>query len=255
MDVGELRALKGVRKAVMLTAYDYQMAKILDSVGVDMILVGDSLGMVVLGYEGTKQVTMADMIRHTEAVARGAKSAIIVGDMPIGTYDGVGEALRNAQKFIDAGAHAVKLEGNKPEVVGALVSSGMPVMGHLGLLPQTADRFKVKGKDREEAERIHADAKELDDLGVFSLVLECVPIGLSKRITKSVRTLTIGIGAGAPCDGQVLVVNDLLGMDEGFKPKHVKRYANLNETIKEAVLRYMEEVQSGRFPDDAHSFH
>jgi 3-methyl-2-oxobutanoate hydroxymethyltransferase len=175
--------------------------------------------------------------------------------MPIGTYDGVGEALRNAQKFIDAGAHAVKLEGNKPEVVGALVSSGMPVMGHLGLLPQTADRFKVKGKDREEAERIHADAKELDDLGVFSLVLECVPIGLSKRITKSVRTLTIGIGAGAPCDGQVLVVNDLLGMDEGFKPKHVKRYANLNETIKEAVLRYMEEVQSGRFPDDAHSFH
>lgn len=255
MDIEQLRRLKGVRKVVMLTAYDYQMAKILDMAGLDMILVGDSLGMVVLGYEGTRQVTMADMIRHTEAVARGAESAIIVGDMPIGTYGIVGDALKNAQRFFDAGADAVKIEGNKPEIVEALISSGVPVMGHLGLLPQTAEEFKVRGKRREEADRIYADALELDGLGVFSIVLECVPIKLSKRITDAVGCLTIGIGAGATCDGQVLIVNDLLGMDEGFNPKHVKRYANLSEAIREAVLRFMEEVKNGEFPDDAHSFH
>jgi len=255
MNIEQLKRLKGVGKVVMLTAYDYQMAKILDTAGLDIILVGDSLGMVVLGYEGTRQVTMVDMIRHTEAVARGAESAIIVGDMPIGTYDNVGDALKNAQRFIDAGADAVKIEGNKPEIVEALISSGVPVMGHLGLLPQTAEEFKVRGKRREEADRIYADALELDGLGVFSIVLECVPIKLSKRITDAVSCLTIGIGAGAACDGQVLIVNDLLGMDEGFNPKHVKRYAHLSETIREAVLRFMEEVKNGKFPDDAHSFH
>jgi len=255
MNIEQLKRLKGVGKVVMLTAYDYQMAKILDTAGLDIILVGDSLGMVVLGYEGTRQVTMVDMIRHTEAVARGAESAIIVGDMPIGTYDNVGDALKNAQRFIDAGADAVKIEGNKPEIVEALISSGVPVMGHLGLLPQTAEEFKVRGKRREEADRIYADALELDGLGVFSIVLECVPIKLSKRITDAVSCLTIGIGAGAACDGQVLIVNDLLGMDEGFNPKHVKRYAHLSETIGEAVLRFMEEVKNGKFPDDAHSFH
>ena len=255
MNIEQLRHLKGVRKVVMLTAYDYQMTRILDAAGLDMILVGDSLGMVVLGYEGTRQVTMADMIRHTEAVARGTESAIIVGDMPIGTYGNVGDALKNVQRFIDAGADAVKIEGNKPEIVEALISSGVPVMGHLGLLPQTAEEFKVRGKRKEEADRIYADAVELDGLGVFSIVLECVPIKLSKRITDSVGCLTIGIGAGAACDGQVLIVNDLLGMDEGFNPKHVKRYAHLSETIGEAVLRFMEEVKNGKFPDDAHSFH
>ena len=255
MDVEELRRLKGVRKVVMLTAYDYQMAKILDEAGVDILLVGDSLGMVVLGYDGTKRVTMADMIRHTEAVARGAKSAVIVGDMPIATYDEVGDALENAQKFIDVGADAVKLEGCKPEVTTALISSGIPVMGHVGLLPQTADQFKVRGKRRSEADRIYADALELDELGVFSIVLECIPLKLARRITEGVKSLTIGIGAGVHCDGQVLVVNDMLGMEEGFKPKHVKRYAHLSEEISAAVNRFIEEVSKGKFPEDKHSFH
>jgi 3-methyl-2-oxobutanoate hydroxymethyltransferase len=255
VDVEVVRRLKGVRKVVMLTAYDYQMAKILDAVGVDVILVGDSLGMVVLGYGDTKSVTMADMVRATEAVARGAEDAVIVGDMPIGTYSSAEEALRNALRFVDAGADAVKIEGNKPGIIEALISSGIPVMGHLGLLPQTAEQFKVRGKKREEAERIYKEALEIDGLGVFSIVLECVPIRLSKRITEAVGCPTIGIGAGATCDGQVLVVNDMLGMEEGFKPKHVKRYAHLSETIREAVLSFMEDVQDGKFPDDAHSFH
>lgn len=239
----------------MLTAYDYQMAKILDTVGVDILLVGDSLGMVVLGYGDTKEVAMNDMVRHTEAVARGTESALIVSDMPISTYDTVGDALENARRLIDAGADAVKLEGNKPDVVEALISSGIPVMGHVGLLPQAAERFRVKGKKKREAEHIYADSLELDGLGVFSIVLECIPMGLAKRITEAVGSLTIGIGAGVNCDGQVLVLNDMLGMEEGFKPKHVKRYACLSEAIKDAVLKYVEDVQSKRFPDDAHSFH
>jgi len=255
MDVEQLSRLKGVRKIAVLTAYDYQMAKILDAAGVDIILVGDSLGMVVLGYGGTKEVTMNDMVRHTEAVARGAESALIVSDMPINSDNTLRDALENARRLVSAGADAVKLEGNKPDVVEALISSGIPVMGHVGLLPQTAERFRVRGKKRSEAERIYGDALELDGLGVFSIVLECIPMGLAKRITGAVGALTIGIGAGVHCDGQVLVVNDMLGMEEGFKPKHVKRYAHLSETIRDAVLSYMEEVRTGRFPDDAHSFH
>lgn len=255
MDIEQLRRLKGVKKVVMLTAYDYQMAKILDDAGVDIILVGDSLGMVVLGHENTKSVTMADMIRHTEAVARGAMSALIVGDMPIATYNNVEDALRNARSLMDAGADAVKLEGDKPEVTKALISSGIPVMGHVGLLPQTADQLKVRGKKRSEAERIYEDALYLDGLGVFSIVLECIPLRLARRITEAVKSMTIGIGAGAHCDGQVLVVNDLLGMEEGFKPKHVKRYAHLSKNISDAVQRFIEEVRSGKFPDDEHSFH
>ena len=239
----------------MLTAYDYQMAKILDSAGVDILLVGDSLGMVVLGHKDTKEVTMLDMVRHTEAVARGTASVVVVSDMPRNTYNTVGDALENAQRLIDVGADAVKLEGNPQGVVEALTSSGIQVMGHVGLLPQTAESFKVRGKKRDEAERIYEDALELDRLGVFSIVLECIPLRLAKRITEAVKSLTIGIGAGIHCDGQVLVVNDMLGMEEGFKPKHVKRYAYLTETIRDAVLRFMDDVQSERFPDDAHSFH
>ncbi len=255
MEIDTFRRLKGVRRVAMLTAYDYQMARLLEGAGVDLILVGDSLGMVVLGYEGTRQVTMADMVRHTEAVARGAESAVVVSDMPIGTYESVGDALENAGRLMEAGADAVKLEGNRADAVGALISSGIPVMGHLGLLPQTAEEFKVRGKKREEAERIFADALELDALGVFSIVLECIPMRLSRRITEAVGALTIGIGAGPDCDGQVLVLNDMLGMDEGFKPKHVKRYADLSRTIRDAVARYVEEVREGRFPDEEHSFH
>ena len=239
----------------MLTAYDYQMAKILDSAGVDILLVGDSLGMVVLGHKDTKEVTMLDMVRHTEAVARGTALVVVVSDMPRNTYNTVGDALENAQRLIDAGADAVKLEGDPQGVVEALTSSGIQVMGHVGLLPQTAESFKVRGKKRDEAERIYEDALELDRLGVFSIVLECIPLRLAKRITEAVKSLTIGIGAGIHCDGQVLVVNDMLGMEEGFKPKHVKRYAYLTETIRDTVLRFIDDVQSERFPDDAHSFH
>ena len=255
MEIDELRRLKGVRKVTVLTAYDYQTARIMDAAGIDMILVGDSLGMVVLGYEDTKQVTMEDMIRHIQAVARGVESAIIIGDLPIHSYETVEDALTNAGKLMEAGAHAVKLEGYKPDAVRALIEEGVPVQGHLGLLPQTADVMKVRGKKRSEAERIFAEARELDALGVFSLVLECIPLKLAKQVTEAVGTLTIGIGAGVHCDGQVLVVNDMLGMDEGYSPKHSKVFANLNDIIRDAVERYVEEVKAGKFPTDKHSFH
>jgi 3-methyl-2-oxobutanoate hydroxymethyltransferase len=255
MEIDEVRRLKGVRKATMLTAYDYQTAKIMDAAGIDMILVGDSLGMVVLGYEDTKQVTMEDMIRHTRAVARGVESAIIIGDLPIHSYDTVEDALTNSRRLVEAGAHAVKLEGYKPEAVRVLIQGGIPVQGHLGLLPQTADVMRVRGKKRSEAERILAEARELDALGVFSLVLECIPLKLAKQVTEAVGTLTIGIGAGVHCDGQVLVVNDMLGMDEGYSPKHSKIFANLNDIIRDAVERYIEEVKVGKFPTNRHSFH
>jgi len=255
MEIDEVRRLKGVRKVTVLTAYDYQTAKIMDAAGIDIILVGDSLGMVVLGYEDTKQVTMEDMIRHTQAVARGVESAIIIGDLPIHSYETVEDALTNAGKLMEAGAHAVKLEGYKPDAVKALIEEGIPVQGHLGLLPQTADVMKVRGKKRSEAERILAEAREMDALGVFSLVLECIPLKLAKQVTEAVGTLTIGIGAGVHCDGQVLVVNDMLGMDEGYSPKHSKIFANLNDIIRDAVERYIEEVKEGKFPTDRHSFH
>jgi len=255
MEIDEVRRLKGVRKVTVLTAYDYQTAKIMDAAGIDIILVGDSLGMVVLGYEDTKQVTMEDMIRHTQAVARGVESAIIIGDLPIHSYETVEDALTNAGKLMEAGAHAVKLEGYKPDAVKALIEEGIPVQGHLGLLPQTADVMKVRGKKRSEAERILAEAREMDALGVFSLVLECIPLKLAKQVTEAVGTLTIGIGAGVHCDGQVLVVNDMLGMDEGYSPKHSKIFANLNDIIGDAVERYIEEVKAGKFPTDRHSFH
>jgi 3-methyl-2-oxobutanoate hydroxymethyltransferase len=255
MDAEQIRRLKGISKVAVLTAYDYQTAMIVDGAGIDMILVGDSLGTVVLGYEGTKQVTMVDMVMHVEAVARGVKRAHIIGDMPIASYNTPEDALKNAQRLIEAGADSVKLEGLKSEAVKAIVSSGIPVMGHLGLLPQTADDLKVKGKKKEEAERIYSDALELDRLGVYSIVLECIPLHLAKRITESVNALTIGIGAGVYTDGQVLVINDMLGMNEGHKPKHVKLYANLNQVIDVAIRRYVEDVRTAKFPADENSFH
>ncbi len=255
MDVDKLRKIKGAYRVTMLTAYDCQTATILDWVGIDMILVGDSLGNVVLGYDGTRQVTIEDMVRHTQAVARGVANAHIVGDMPISSYDTPRDALRNAGRLVKAGADSVKLEGLKPDVVKALLSNGIPVVGHLGLLPQTAEDLKVKGKRVDEAERILAEAIELDRLGVFAIVLECIPAALAERITESVKALTIGIGAGVHCDGQVLVVNDMLGMTPGHKPKHVKRYTELQQTISGAVRAYIDDVRSGKFPDDEHSFH
>lgn len=247
--------LKKKKKIIMLTAYDCQTAKLLDEVGIDLILVGDSLGMVVLGYKDTKKVTMEEMLHHTRAVTRGAKNTLIIGDMPINTYNTIQDALTNAKKFLEAGAHGVKIEGNKPEIIKALLNEGIPVMGHLGLLPQTAEKYCVKGKDKDEAEKIYKDALELDELGVFSIVLECIPESLAKRITESIKNPTIGIGAGKYCDGQVLVINDLLGMDESFYTKFLKKYANLAKIIKNAVSKFKEEVLEEKFPDEEHTYH
>ncbi|MEA2089293.1 MAG: 3-methyl-2-oxobutanoate hydroxymethyltransferase [Thermoproteota archaeon] len=243
------------RKIVMLTAYDCQMAKILDETSIDLILVGDSLGMVVLGHRDTKSVTMQQMLHHTRAVARGAKNTPVIGDMPIHSCDTVKKALENAKKFLDAGADGVKIEGNRPKIVKPLLDAGIPVMGHVGMLPQFAEKYRLKGKKAEEAEKIFQDALELDRLGVFAIVLECIPESLAKRITKKVQAPTIGIGAGKYCDGQVLVINDVLGFDESFSPKYLKRYANLHEVIKDAVKRFKEDVVSGEYPDEKHTYH
>jgi len=184
-----------------------------------------------------------------------AKTTPIIGEMPINTCNNVEEGLANARKFIEAGAHGVKIEGNKPDVVKALLDSGIPVQGHVGMLPQMADVYRVKGKKPEEAEQIFREALELDRLGVFSIVIECVPESLAKKITEAVKAPTIGIGAGKYCDGQVLVINDMLGMDLSFKPKFVKHYAKLNEIIKDAVTRFVKEVSAGVYPDEEHTYH
>lgn len=250
----EIQALKNKRKIVMLTGYDFQTAKLLEKAGVDLILVGDSLGMVVLGYQDTKSVTLEEMLHHVKAVARGAPQTLIVGDMPINSYQTSEQALENAQKFIEAGAQAVKIEGLRPEIIKTLTENNIPVQGHLGLLPQTAEKYCLQGKTNAEAERIFQEALEIDKLGVFSLVLECIPQALAKKITETVRTPTIGIGAGKYCDGQVLVINDLLGLDISFNPKFVKRYANLHENILSAVKAFQQDVSQGKFPEEKHSF-
>jgi len=251
----KIRQQKGKKRIVMLTAYDFQTAKILDGVGIDLILVGDSLGMVVQGFADTKSVTMKDMIYHTRAVSRGARNTPIIGDMPIRSYDTPKNSLKNAKEFLGAGAHGVKIEGNKSDAVKTLVMAGIPVMGHVGMLPQTSESYKVKGKTSEEAEEILVDAEELDALGVFSIVLECVPESLAKKITEHVRAPTIGIGAGKYCDGQVLVINDMLGLDGDFKPKFVKKYADLNAVVKKAAATFKEEVLAGEYPDNEHTYH
>lgn len=247
--------LKKKKKIVMLTAYDYLIAKILDEMGIDLILVGDSVGMVVLGYKDTKSVTMEDMIHHVRAVARGAKNTPIIGDLPINSYDTVEDALKNAKRFLEAGAHGVKIEGNRPKIIQALLDKGIPVMGHVGLLPQTAEKYRLKGKEKSEAEAIFKDAVELDKMGVFAIVLECVPKSLAKKITESTKAPTIGIGAGKYCDGQVLVINDMLGLDKSFSPKYLKRYADLGNEIKKAVARFKEEVLNEIYPDEEHTYH
>ncbi|MEE9609832.1 MAG: 3-methyl-2-oxobutanoate hydroxymethyltransferase, partial [Desulfatiglandales bacterium] len=205
----EIMAKKGKVKITALTAYDYPTAILVDEAGFDIILVGDSLGVVVLGYENTLAVTMEDMLHHTRAVARGTKKAVVVGDMPIHSYDSPEIALQNAKRFIEAGADAVKTEGLVVDVVEALVEDGIPVMGHLGLTPQTITDYKVQGKDAENAERITKEAEGLEKAGAFALVLECVPETLGKKVTEKLSIPTIGIGAGRFCDGQILVINDL----------------------------------------------
>jgi len=250
-----IRQKKGKDKIVMLTAYDYQMARILDETSVDLILVGDSLGMVFQGAEDTKKVTMEDMVYHTKAVARGVQNTPVIGDMPIHSYDTVETAQENAKRFLEAGANGVKIEGNRLEIVKTLLDSDIPVMGHVGLLPQTAESYKVRGKSVQEAEQIFQDALDVDRIGVFSIVLECIPESLALRITENVKAPTIGIGAGKACDGQVLVINDMLGFYEGFSPKYLKRYANLRDTVKNAVIRFSEEVRAGEYPDEKHTYH
>lgn len=247
-------------KITMLTAYDYLMAKVLDEVGIDLILVGDSLGMVVLGYDTTIPVTLEEVLYHTKAVARGAKSAMVVADMPFLTYqtDKV-EALKNAGRFLQEGrAQAVKIEGGElmAETVDFLVRRGIPVMGHIGLTPQSVNQlggFKVQGRDIEQAHQLIKDAQILDKAGVFSIVLECVPYQLAKIITEKVSVPTIGIGAGPYCDGQVLVIQDLLGYFEATA-KFVKKYAQLDKEIKRAVSEYIEEVRSEKFPTLENSY-
>ncbi|BBB91955.1 MAG TPA: 3-methyl-2-oxobutanoate hydroxymethyltransferase [Methylomusa anaerophila] len=245
----------------MLTAYDYTMAKIIDGAGIDMLLVGDSLGNVVLGYESTLPVTMDEMIHHVKAVSRGAKRAMIVADMPFMSYQvSAAEALRNAGRFLkETAAQAVKIEGGQEMVaaIKSLVQAGIPVMGHLGLTPQSVHQlggYKVQGKSEQAAKKLLEDAKALETGGVFALVLECVPSPLARIITESAGIPTIGIGAGPYCDGQVLVINDLLGINPGNTPKFVKQYANLHEHIAAAVTAYKKDVNERVFPGPEHSF-
>lgn len=245
-----IKAKKGREKIAALTAYDYPTAKLVEEAGIDFILVGDSLGVVVLGYENPLSVTMEDMERHTLAVAKGARNTLIVGDMPVNTHNTQRNALKNARRFIAAGAHAIKTEGCNVEVVKALIESGIPVMGHLGLTPQTIHDYKVQGRGEKEARRILGEAKALDEAGIFALVLECVPEKLGKEITEAISAPTIGIGAGRYCDGQILVLHDLLGLFDKYVPKFARQYINLRDEIREALIRYMQDVLNGKFPSE-----
>jgi 3-methyl-2-oxobutanoate hydroxymethyltransferase len=251
--VGKIKSMKGSEKISILTAYSFPAASIMDGI-VDAVMVGDTLGMVVLGYENTLSVTMQDMIRHTEAVARAVKKSLLIGDMPVNSYNNPEDAVENARKFIKAGADCVKIE-NEHEIAAALVEAGIDVMGHVGLTPQTVKDFKVQGKDSEGAKKIISEAKGLEKAGCFSIVLECVPIDLSKKITEELKIPTIGIGAGPYCDGQVLVMHDMLCLFQKFKPKFVKRYANIAEEMRKAFIEYNKEVKEGKFPTDEFSFH
>ena len=260
--ISEIREMKQRgEKIPMLTAYDYAFAKIIDEAGVPLILVGDSLGMVMLGYESTIPVTMDEMIHHVKAVVRGTKHAMVIGDMPFMTYHvSMEDTMRNAARFIqEGGAQAVKLEGGEvvADKVSRLVSCGIPVQGHIGLTPQSVHQlggYKVVGKTPEVALCLLNDAKALEEAGAFSIVLECVPAPLSQLITERVTVPTIGIGAGKGCDGQVQVVSDMLGLFTDFVPKHAKQYARLNQTVTTAVTDYIAEVQAGDFPTPKQSY-
>lgn len=250
------------KKITMLTAYDYPMALLEDRARIDIILVGDSLGMTVLGYENTLPVTMEEMIHHTKAVNRGAKYALIIGDMPFMSYNtSEREAILNAGRFMkEGGADAVKLEGGASvkDIVRAIVKAGIPVMAHIGLTPQTISMlggFKVQGKDAKAAQKIIDDALSLEEAGAFSVLFEAIPAPIAKMITERLKVPTIGIGAGPHCDGQVLVIHDMLGLFDRFTPKFAKRYVNLSELILKALESYREDVLNGAFPTDQHSFH
>ena len=262
MTVPRLVAKKAAgEKIVMVTAYDYPGARLVDRAGVDVILVGDSLAMVVLGYENTTQVTMEEMLHHTRAVARAKPAALVVGDMPFGAFQvSAEEAVRNAVRFVrEGGAEAVKLEGGQAvaSTVARIVAAGIPVMGHVGLTPQSVHAFggyRVQGRSAESENRLLRDAAALEAAGAFAVVLEGIPLKLGRRISEALRVPTIGIGAGPYCDGQVLVLHDLLGCFEGFSPKFAKAYADLNGDIVRAVASFKAEVEGGLFPTRDHSY-
>ncbi len=250
------------KKITMLTAYDYTFARFVDEAGIDIILVGDSVATVVQGLENTLPVTMDEMIYHTKMVSRASKNGLVVGDMPFMSYQvGVDDSIRNAGRFLqEGGAAAVKLEGgaNVAHIIEAITRMDIPVMAHIGLTPQSIHRiggYKVQGKDEETADRLLRDAKAVERAGAFSVVLEAIPTTLAAQITEQLSIPTIGIGAGVKCDGQVLVLYDLLGLFDRFLPRFVKRYANLKALSIEAIKRFKEEVEGGKFPSEEHSFH
>lgn len=249
-------------KITCLTAYDYPTARLLDEAGVDVLLVGDSLGMVVLGYESTLPVTVEEMLQCTRAVRRGTRRALLVADMPYGSYhDDPPQAVRNAVRFVkEAGAEAVKIEGGerRMELISRVVDAEIPVMGHVGLTPQSVNAFggfRVQGKTDEAAEQLLRDARAVEAAGAFSIVLESIPRDLAARITAQLKIPTIGIGAGPDCDGQVLVIHDLVGLSFGHQPKFARRYANIGEAISRAAAEYCRDVQQGAFPSDEESYH
>ncbi|MBI4707781.1 MAG: 3-methyl-2-oxobutanoate hydroxymethyltransferase [Candidatus Omnitrophica bacterium] len=259
--VKDILGLKNKRKITMLTAYDYPLARLVDNAEIDIILVGDSLANVVLGLDSTKKVGMPEMLHHTKAVQRAVKHALLVGDMPYDAYQlNPEDALNNAKRFMEeAGCDAVKVEWFEQclEVSRKVIKSGIPVMGHIGLTPQTAEKiggFKVQGKDAEAALRLIEQAQALEKIGCFSIVLECVPDKLAELITKKITIPTLGIGAGKYCDGQALVIHDMLGLFDRYTPKFVKKYVDLSPLISKAIEEYKEEVVGGEFPDVKHSF-
>jgi 3-methyl-2-oxobutanoate hydroxymethyltransferase len=263
MTVPAIKAMKtGGEKITMLTAYDTPMAQILDEAGVDILLVGDSVGSVVAGYPNTLPVTVDEMIYHTRAVVKGTTRALVVIDMPFMSYQiSIEDAKRNAGRMIkESGAEAVKLEGGArmKDIIEAIVAIDIPVMGHIGLTPQSIHQMgghKVQGKAEEQKLKIMEDALAVEEAGAFSVVMECIPMELAREITERLTIPTIGIGAGIHCDGQVLVIHDVLGLLGDFRPKFVKRYADLRSIISEAVGNYMYEVRKGKFPTEEHSFH
>lgn len=251
--IDKIKSMKGKEKISVLTAYDYPIASLMDGI-VDIVLVGDSLGMVVLGHKDTSQVTMHDMTRHTNAVSRAVKNSLLVADLPINSYNNEKDALMNSEILLKAGADCVKIE-NQSKIAEFLVKNKIQVMGHVGLTPQTIKELKVQGKDSKTARKIIKEAKDLQKAGCFSIVLECVPLELAKKITQKLHIPTIGIGAGPFCDGQVLVTHDILGFFEKFNPKFVKKYANFSEDMKKIFQDYNKEVKEGTFPTDDFSFH
>jgi 3-methyl-2-oxobutanoate hydroxymethyltransferase len=248
-------------KITMLTAYDHPMARIIDSAGIDAILVGDSVGMVVLGYDSTVKVTMREMIHHAKAVTRGVERAFVIADMPFMSYQPSDEtAVRNAGRFLkEAACDAVKIElgGEMAQRAKAIVSAGIPVVGHIGLTPQSSSKiggYRVQGREAEDARKIMSDAALLEEAGCFALILECIPSALAREVTAKIGIPTIGIGAGPYCDGQVLVTHDILGYFDKFLPKFAKRYANVGSIIKEAADNFKKDIETGVFPDEDHSF-